>query len=454
MSRPFFGGFLSRQVLPRESTRRIVERDSPDHFGITYPEVAVVCGGRMELADPNTGGDPAACFDIERARAETAGCGGVIHLNNAGSALMPRPVLSRVMRHLELEAHVGGYEAAELAVADVRRIYESAATLLGCLPSEIALTENASRAWQLAVQSVPLSPGDRVVIGVAEYVSNKLVLDAVSTTTGAEVVVVPDDEHGRFDVEFLRTVLDERTKLVAVTHVPVYGGPVNPVHEVGRLLRDAPVLYLVDACQTVGQLRVDVSDIGCDLLTTAGRKYLRGPRGTGLLYARSSSMSALRNVCLDTRGLRWFGNGEVGVRRDAKLFEAWEASFATRLGLGAAIDYALSWGIDAIWQRIRSLSARLTERLGYVPGVLLPDSGVEGCGLVRFRLPGNDPHRIRRELRRAGINVSVSERELAPLAPTQREETAQLRASVHYYNTEDEIDRFGDVLELLLKNNA
>lgn len=413
-----------------------------------------MCGGRIELADPEAVGG-AARFDIARARAETAYCGGVIHLNNAGSALMPGPVLDRVVGHLELEARIGGYEAAELAEAEVSGVYESAGALLGCLPSEVALTENASRAWQAAVQAVPLAAGDRIVVGAAEYVSNHLVLQAVREATGATVTVVPDDEHGRFDVEFFRGVLDERTKLVALTHVPVYGGPVNPVREVGGLLRDAPAFYLVDACQTAGQLRLDVAAIGCDLLTAAGRKYLRGPRGTGLLYVNSARMPELRGACLDTRGLRWSGNGEVSARQDARLFESWEASFAIRLGLGAAIDYALAWGLDAIWERIRLLSARLTERLGYVPGVLLPDNAaVAPSGLVRFRLPGADPHRIRRELRRGGVNVSVSERELAPLDPAQRRETAQLRASVHYYNTEDEIDRFGDALELLLKKDA
>ncbi len=280
-------------------------------------------------------------IDLDRVRADTPGCEQVVHLNNAGSSLPARPVLDTVVDHLELEARIGGYAAADAAADRLERVYSSIATSIGARPDEIALVENATRAWDLAFYSLPLGPGDRVLTSQAEYASNVIAMLQVARRSGATVEVIPDDEHGQLSVDALRTMLDERVRLVAVGWIPTQSGLVNPVAGVGRVTRDAGVPFLLDACQAAGQLVIDVEEIGCDLLSATGRKYLRGPRGTGFLYARRDIVERLEPPFLDVHAARWVAHDRIEIRPDARRFETWECSHACRLGLGAAVDYAL-----------------------------------------------------------------------------------------------------------------
>ena len=188
---------------------------------------------------------------------------------------------------------MGGYEAAGAARPRLDAVYALAAGLLGAHPDEIALTESATVGWQRAVDALRLGPGDRVLVSRSGYVSCALQLLALERDRGVVVELLPDGEDGALDLEALRAALDSGpTALLAVTHIPTSSGLVEPVAEAGRLARAAGVTYLLDATQSVGHLPVDVREIGCDLLVATGRKYLRGPRGTGLLYVAASCSSA------------------------------------------------------------------------------------------------------------------------------------------------------------------
>lgn len=388
-------------------------------------------------------------FDLARARAETPGCAHVLHFNNAGAGLMPRPVLDAVVAHLEREARTGGYEAADAAHDAVERVYDAAASLINCHHDEIAIVENATRAWDMAFYSVPLGPGDRILTAMAEYASNYIAFLQVAARTGAVVEPIPNDETGQLSVDALRRMLDERVKLIAITHVPTNGGLVNPAAAVGQIAREAGIPYLLDACQSVGQLPVDVEAIGCDMLSATGRKYLRGPRGTGFLYVRRALLERLIPPFLDLHAAAWVARNRYEIRPDARRFENWETNYATKIGLGVAIDYAHHWGIDITWARIRTLASSLRAQLGALPGVTVRDIGAERCGIVTFTAEGHEPAALVDALLARGINVSFTTRAGTRLDMESRGLTAMVRASVHYYNGEDEIERFCGTLATL-----
>jgi selenocysteine lyase/cysteine desulfurase len=370
-------------------------------------------------------------LDITRIRAETPGCTQVAHFNNAGAALQPRPVLDTVRRHLETEALTGGYEAADAAMDRLTGSYGSLARLIGADPDEIAITENATRAWDMAFYGIDFRPGDRVLTSASEYGSNAIALLHAARERGIKVEVLPDDEHGQVSVDALAATLGPDVRLIAVNHVPTHDGLVNPVAEIGRLARAAGALYLVDAVQSVGQLRVDVDEIGCDLLSATGRKFLRGPRGIGFLYVRRAVLDRIAPTFLDDRSAVWTGPDSYELREDARRFESYERSAALQLGLAAAAEYAMAIGLDAIEGRVTTLAE--------VPGVTVRDRGARRSGIVTFTRDGHDAAGIVASLARQKINVRLSEQTYRydeGATPPPR-----VRASVHYYNTDEEIAR-------------
>ena len=314
----------------------------------------------------------------------------------------------------------------------------------------IALVEHATRAWDLAFYSVPLSAGDRILTSVAEYAANYVAFLHAARRTGAVVEVIPNDATGQVDVAALERMIDDRVRLVAINHVPTNTGLVNPAAAIGRVTREAGVLYLLDACQSIGQMPIDVAEIGCDMMSSTGRKFLRGPRGTGFLFVRSDALDRIDPPMLDHHGAEWVTRDEYAMRADARRFENWEASYACRLGLGAAIDYAMSWGMEAIRERAWGLAATLRTRLADVRGVTVRDIGVEQCAITTFTVEGRDAGTIKQACAERRMNVTVSDAFSARIDMEERGlAEGVVRASVHYYNTEDEVERFVAAIEEL-----
>ncbi|MEC9345065.1 MAG: aminotransferase class V-fold PLP-dependent enzyme [Pseudomonadota bacterium] len=383
-------------------------------------------------------------IDVQACRADTPGTEHVLHFNNAGAGLMPRPVLEAVKEHLDLEAAIGGYEAADRARDRIERAYDAIARYLNCHRDEVAIVENATVAWNQAFFAVAatLKPRQRILTAEAEYASNYLTYLKLRAEEGLEVDVVPSDADGQLDVAALEAMIDDRVGLIAVTHVPTNGGLVNPAEAIGAVARRHGIPYLLDACQSAGQLPLDVERIGCDFLSVTGRKYLRGPRGTGFLYARKSAQQRFRPTVIDLHAAEWTGADRFEWRPDARIYENWENYEAGKIGLGVAVDYMLELGIDAIAERTAMLAATLRQRLAAVPGVSVHDLGKRKCGIVTFALDGHAPEEIKRLLAVRRINVTTTTIVSTRIDMERRGISDLVRASVHYYNTEAEIDRF------------
>ena len=383
-------------------------------------------------------------IDVERARRETPGCANVVHLNNAGSSLPPQPVLDAVIGHIRLEGEIGGYEAHERNQEAIERFYGATAALVHAHPDEIAFCSSATRAWDMAFYAFRFERGDRILTSVADYVSNYIAYIQAAERTGVEVMTVPNDENGQVSVEALHRLVDERVKLVAITHVPTNSGLVNPVEAIGAVTREAGIPYLVDACQSAGQMPLDVDAIGCDALSATGRKFLRGPRGTGFLYVRRDLLERLEPPLLDMRAADWVAPGRYRLRRDGRRFEEWEQDYAGKAGLARAVDYALEWELEAIWERVFILGDRLRTLLGDLEGVTVYDPGSVRCGIVTFAAAGVPAEEMKEALARERINVTVSETSSAVIDSIERDLPDLVRASVHYFNTDEELERAAD----------
>ncbi len=373
--------------------------------------------------------------EIKRLRSETPGCEGRIHLNNAGAALTPAIVLEAMTSHLQLEALLGGYEAADARAEAIESAYDSVAGLLGCARRNVALAENATAAYAQALSSIPFRQGDVILTSHEDYSSNQIMFLSLARRLGVRVVRAPSLPEGGADAGAMgRIIRRERPKLVALTHVPTNSGLVQPVAEIGRECRAAEVLYLLDACQSAGQMPLDVQAIGCDFLSATCRKFLRGPRGAGFLYVSDRVLEAgLEPLLPDMRGADWKGNDVYVARPTAARFENWEFNYALVLGTGEAARYATAVGLRAIAERTSPLAAGLRRRLA-AAGLRCLDRGADLCGIVTVEVPGWEGLACRDELRRRGVNTSTT------VPDFTESDSWALRLSPHYYNTEDEIE--------------
>jgi selenocysteine lyase/cysteine desulfurase len=302
--------------------------------------------------------------EVQRLRDDTPGCARRVHFNNAGAGLMPAPVLRTITDHLQLEAEVGGYEAGDARAEQIHEAYAAVGAVVGAAAENIAVTENATASFIQALSSVPFVPGDVLVTTRNDYVSNQIMYLSLASRMGIEVVRAPEAQEGGVDVDALEKLVHRRRpKLVAVTHVPTNSGLVQDVAAVGRICRERDVLFLLDACQSVGQMSIDVEEIGCDFLSATARKFLRGPRGCGFLYVSDRALDAgLEPLFPDMRGADWIEAELYQPAPTAQRFENWEFAYGLLLGQGAAARYACDLGIERVQARAWKLAAEQRSR--------------------------------------------------------------------------------------------
>jgi len=386
-------------------------------------------------------------LDIAALRAQIPAVDEILHFNNAGCALSPTAVTDAVFAHLQLEQHMGGYEAANQVNTEIEKFYLAIARLLNCQPEAIAFVENATRAWEMALHAIALKPGDEIITFESEYASNYLGLLHLARQRDLKLVRAPFTAQGLVDLERLESFISPATRVLALTHVASQRGDVQPAAAVGGIAKKHDLFYLLDACQSAGQVDLDVDAIGCDFLCGTGRKYLRGPRGTGFLYVNPTRLPELQPVFVDLHAARWLDPETFAWRDDARRFETFERSVAGMIGLGVAVEYATKLGMTEIEARVGELATALAAELTSLPGVTVHEKSSHRSGIVTLSREGIPAATLQQQLRQHGVNTSVARGANARLDLEAESLGDVLRASVHYYNTEAEIERFAELLD-------
>lgn len=387
-------------------------------------------------------------MNIDLLREQTPGCRTKIHFNNAGAALMPQAVVEAMQNYLHLEAVTGGYEAADLQAKEIAGFYTSAAQLLNCQPENIAFTSSATNSFARALSSIPFKSGDSILLAHEDYISNQIAFLSLKKRFGLEIIRAKSLPEGGVDVEDMKRLMDKhRPKLVSLTHVPSNTGLIQPVAEVGKLCAERNLYYLVDGCQSAGQLPIDVREIHCDFFTGTLRKFLRGPRGAGFLFVSDRIIKEkLEPLFIDMRGADWVAANEYTPRMDARRFEDWELPYALVSGSKAAIDLAVSLGPNEIQNRNTLLGTRVRSGIAKLDGLTVLDKGKNQSSIITVKIPGHQAAEVLTTLRNQQINTSVGHRSFALLDFEAKQVEWALRISPHYYNTEQEVDILLDAL--------
>jgi selenocysteine lyase/cysteine desulfurase len=374
------------------------------------------------------------------------GCAARVHLNNAGASLTPRPVADAVFGHLQRELEIGGYEAAEEAADRIQETYGHLARLLGSSPRNVAVVENATVAFSQALAAFDFAPGDVLVTTLNDYTSNQIMYEALARRRGLEVLHAAELPEGGFDPDSLRDLARHpRCRLVAVTWIPTHSGLVQDAEAAGAISEERGVSYLLDACQAVGQIPVDVARLRCDYLAGTARKFLRGPRGLGFLYVSDRALErGDYPLGIDMRGAERTGDHGFTLAEGARRFENWEFPYALVLGMGEAARYALEVGVEEAGARAAELAAYVRQRLGSLPGVRVKDRGRRLCAIATVEVSGWDVTEVVHRLRESGVNTSASMAEDGARTPV-------VRVSPHYYNLREEVDALAAALMELLR---
>nr|WP_268934921.1 aminotransferase class V-fold PLP-dependent enzyme [Pseudomonas edaphica] len=379
-------------------------------------------------------------MQVQHLRDDTPGCqSGIVHFNHAGASLPSQATLDAIIDQLQREARDGPMEAGEHGAILVEKARRAAGQLLNAPVSSIAFASSGSTAWSLAFQALgPWQPGDRILVGRHEWGGN-LASMQLAVQAGARVEVIPCDATGAVCPLALEAMIDANVKLIDLTWLPANGGLINPAQAIGEVARRHAIPYFIDAGQAVGQLPVDVQALHCDVLKSAGRKHLRGPRGTALLYVRPDFLQRLSPAQRDVFSAPWTVEG-FDLRNDARRFETSEVSYALLAGLGNALQEVNRLGVERTWERVLQLSGRIRDALRQIPGVSLHDLGTVHSGLIAFNLAGWEAFELKRRLGLKRINIGANGVAYTPLDMQARGLTSIARVSVSPLNTEHDIE--------------
>ncbi|HBS12791.1 MAG TPA: aminotransferase [Flavobacteriaceae bacterium] len=388
-------------------------------------------------------------IDINQIRKDITDYGEKIFLNSAGSSLMPKSVVQEINRYLLEEEKFGGYSVAELKTNEIADFYNQTAQLIGAEAHNIAFTHDATDAYIKALSSIHFKHNDIIITTDDDYASNHIQFISLQKRFGIKIVRIKNLENGELDmIDFQKLVDKHNPKLVAVTHVPTNSGLIQNIEAIGEICYNQKIIFLLDACQSVGQLSINVTKIKCDFLTATGRKFLRGPRGTGFLFISDRLLkNGFSPLMIDGGGAVWKAIDQFDILENAKRFETWEAPYALIMGFREAIRYANNIGLENIQSYNQKLMLRLRENLIGIQGVKLFDKGLKNCNILTFRKDGKSLAKIKEKLNSNNVFFSVSRKEWGVIDFNKKGIDWVIRLSPHYFNTIEEIDNVSKIID-------
>lgn len=388
-------------------------------------------------------------MNLDAIRRDTPGCSDKIFLNSAGSSLMPKPVVERMVEYLYEEQELGGHTTAEKNIEPINAFYEQAAKLINSKPSNIAFTNSATDGYAKALSSISFKDGDCIITTNDDYISNHIAFISLQRRYRIKVIRAVNMPDNELDLAYFEHLIQKhRPKLIAVTHIPTNSGLIQNVKGVGKLCKQYDILYLVDACQSVGQLVVDVTKMNCDFLTATGRKFIRGPRGTGFLYVSDHVLAQkMAPLFLDSNGAEWTAFDDYQLSETAKRFEFFERSNASLLGLTEALKYANAIGMVNIENYNRKLSEMLRSHL-LDNGFRILDKGNQLSSIITFCEQDGKIDTIQKIIKENNIIFKVNNKNGALIDFTLKNVDQAIRLSPHYFNTMEEIEKVSAMLKL------
>lgn len=364
------------------------------------------------------------------------------YLNNAGAALMSEKTYNIIMSHMKLEMELGAYQAAQSVKSEIEQFYLNAAKLINANSvDEIAFMDSASRGWNMAIYGLRMSAKDTIITLSSEFGTNLITIFDKAKKANANVKILNCDINGDFSLNELEECLKKGAKFIAISHVVAHGSIINPVEEIGKLAKQYGCTYIVDGCQAVGQIPVNIDMLNCDAYITTGRKWLRGPRGTGFLYINKMAEIDTTQLDLASADLIFdkdLNISDIQIRNDAKRFELWERSIANVLGLSNAIQE--SFFHDSMLNNMRNhVNLIRSEIIDNRNFTLIGKEKSESL-IIGFYL--NNPEKesiVERSFKDVDISISTMHDWDCPLHFPKNGATKIFRIAPHYYTDEDTI---------------
>ncbi|WP_129358317.1 MULTISPECIES: aminotransferase class V-fold PLP-dependent enzyme [Micrococcaceae] len=390
----------------------------------------------------------------QRVRDETPVTHRYAYFDTAAAAPPVRSAVQAMTDYLAKTVDSGPY-LPSLRAEIYRKIEDirgKTARFIGAEPEEIAFTRNGTESISLIGRGIVWRAGDELILPDTEMLSNVAIWRQLESEIGIRIVTVRADEHGLIDPTSVANAISERTRLISFVSLSNVTGAVQPVAQICQVARKAGVLTHVDAAQSLGMIPTDINQIGCDFLSACTRKGLRSVEGSGILYVRQEHISNLSPVLAGWWNASIGEDGGIGFPDTARRFEAGSPNVPVILALEKAIDYAENIGVADIEAHVRELTEYAVTKIRSIDGASVygPPDSTHRLGIIPFNVAGIDPAELVAALAEQGIIIESGHFMATPILKAYGIET-MARASLHYFNSQTEIDRMTSIIKSFLE---